>query len=284
MAHSDDKDWTVVIKPKSGLFNLKLKELLHYKYLMFLFVRRDFVAQYKQTILGPFWFGIQPLFTTGIYSIIFGSLAKVPTDGVPQPVFYMAGTTLWNYFAACVIGSSTVFTANAGIFGKVYFPRLTVPITQTITKLFVFVIQMVLFLIIYFVYLFQGAAMHPNLWLLFLPVIIAHTALLGTAVGLVSSALTVKYRDLSILISFGINLWMWATPIVYPLSLVPEKYRIIFSMNPMSSMIELFRYSFTGAGSFPVTSYVASLILTFVLLFLGLILFHRAEQTFVDVA
>jgi lipopolysaccharide transport system permease protein len=229
------------------------------------------------------WFFIQPLFTTGIYSIIFGSLAKIPTDGVPQPVFYLAGTTLWNYFSSCLGGTGSVFIANAGMFGKVYFPRLTVPIATVITRLFTFVIQMFLFLVVYFVYLARGAAMSPNIWLLLLPIMLVHTAILGIAVGMWSSALTVKYRDLGQLISFGVSLWMWATPIVYPLSLVPKKYRMLASLNPVSPIVEIFRYSFTGAGSLPVMQYLVSLIVTAVLLIIGLILFHRAEQTFIDV-
>jgi lipopolysaccharide transport system permease protein len=251
---------------------------------MFLFVRRDFVSQYKQTILGPLWLVLQPLFTTGIYSIIFGGLAKIPTDGVPQPVFYMAGITVWNYFSSCLNSTANVFTSNAGLFGKVYFPRLTVPITATVTKLYTFMIQLVLFLIVYAVYAFQGAALRPNLFLLLLPVLLAHTALLGMAVGLWSSALTVKYRDLTYLVSFGVSLWMWATPIVYPISFVPERYRSLIYFNPVAPIVETFRYGFTGAGSFPLVSYLASLGVTAVVVFVGLILFHHAEQTSIDVA
>lgn len=279
-----DQDWTTIIRPTSGLFDFSLKELLHYKFLMFLFVRRDFVAQYKQTVLGPLWLIIQPIITTGIYSIIFGGLAKIPTDGVPQPVFYMAGITLWNYFSSCLSGTANVLTSNAGTFGKVYFPRLTVPITVTVTKLYTFLIQLGLFLIVYAVYAFRGAAMRPNLFLLLLPVLMAHSALLGMAVGLCSSALTVKYRDLSNVVGFGMSLWMWATPIVYPISFIPAKYRFLVYLNPVAPIVETFRFGFTGAGGFPLVSYLASLIVTAAVLFVGLILFHRAEQTFIDVA
>ncbi len=275
--------WTTIIRPRSGLLDFNLKENLHYKFLMFLFVRRDFVSQYKQTILGPLWLVVQPLFTTGIYTVIFGSLAKIPTDGVPQPVFYMAGITLWNYFSSCVSGTSSVFVSNSGIFGKVYFPRLTVPLTSIITKLYTFLVQLVLFLIVFGVYLAKGANVHPNLFLLMVPFLLAHSALLGMAVGLWSSALTVKYRDLSYLISFGMSLWMWATPIVYPLSFVPQKYRALIYLNPVAPIVEIFRYGFTGAGGFPVASYALSVFVTATLLFVGLVLFHRAEQTFIDV-
>ncbi len=283
MAQPGDGEWTTIIRPKSGLLDFNLKELLHFKFLMFLFVRRDFVSQYKQTLLGPLWLVLQPIFTTGVYSIVFGGLAKIPTDGVPQPVFYMAGTTLWNYFSSCLLGTSTIFTSNSGLFSKVYFPRLAVPITTVVTKLYTFVIQLALFLVIYAVYAIQGAVMRPNLYLLLLPVLVVQTALLGLAVGLWSNALTVKYRDLSQLIGFGVSLWMWATPIVYPLSLVPDKYRPLVYFNPIAPLVELFRYSFTGAGTFEPLSYLMSIAVTVVVLFIGLVLFHRAEQTFVDV-
>jgi lipopolysaccharide transport system permease protein len=283
MRQTDTEHWTTIIRPRSGLLDFDLRELLHYKFLMLLFVRRDFVAQYKQTILGPFWLVIQPLFQTGIYSMIFGSLAKIPTDGIPQPVFYMAGITLWNYFSSCISSTASVFTSNSAIFGKVYFPRLTVPITATVTRLYTFLIQLVLFLVVYAVYAIQGAALRPNLFLLFIPLLIAHTALLGMAIGLWSSALTFKYRDLSYMVSFGVSLWMWATPIVYPMSFVPEKYRFLIYINPVAPIVETFRLGFTGAGRFPIESYVVSLCGTAVVLFVGLILFHRAEQSFVDV-
>jgi len=278
-----DQEWTTTIRPTSGLLDFRLKELLHYKFLMFLFVRRDFVSQYKQTVLGPLWLVIQPIFTTGIYSIIFGGLAKIPTDGVPQPVFYMAGITMWSYFSSCLNGTSNVLTSNAGTFGKVYFPRLTVPISTTVTKLYNFMIQLILFLIVYMVYMFRGAAIRPNLCLLLLPVLLVHSALLGMAVGLWSSALTIKYRDLSNLVGFGMGLWMWATPIVYPISFIPEKYRFLVYFNPVAPIVETFRFGFTGAGSFPYVSYLASLGVTAAVLFVGLILFYRAQQTFIDV-
>ncbi|MGA2477377.1 MAG: ABC transporter permease [Spirochaetia bacterium] len=282
-AENGNANWTTIIRPQTGAFDFKIREIFQFKFLMFLFVRRDFVSQFKQTILGPLWFAIQPLFTTGIYSIIFGSLAKIPTDGIPQPVFYMAGTTLWNYFASCATSTGSILTSNAGVFGKVYFPRLTVPITTVVSKLFIFLIQLLLFLIVYFVYLINGAAMAPKIWLVFLPILLLHTALLGMAVGLWSSALTVKYRDLSYLIGFGMGLWMWATPIVYPLSLVPAKYRFLIYINPMAPIVEIFRYGFTGVGSFSLIPYLVSIGFTAILLFGGLLLFHRAEQGFIDV-
>ncbi len=209
---SDTELWTTVIKPETGLLDFNLKELLSYKFLMFLFVRRDFVSQFKQTILGPLWFVVQPLFTTGIYTIIFGNLAKIPTEGVPQPVFYMAGITLWGFFSGCLSGTSAALIGNVGIFGKVYFPRLTVPITTVATKFLTFLLQMALFLIVYLAYMLRGAVMAPNLWLLLLPALLLQSAALGLAFGLCASALTVKYRDLSQLVAFGLSIWMWATP------------------------------------------------------------------------
>ncbi len=279
----DRGQWSVVIRPKAGALDFNFRELLHYKFLTFLFVRRDFVSQFKQTLLGPLWLILQPILTTGIYSIVFGGLAKIPTDGIPQPVFYMAGTTLWGYFSSCLGGTSSVLSSNAGLFGKVYFPRLIVPITTVITRLYTFVIQLVLFLVLYVIYILQGASLRPNLFLLLLPLMVVHVALLGLGVGLWASALTVKYRDLAQLISFGVSLWMWATPIVYPLSLVPQKYRILISLNPMAPVIDVFRYSFTGVGGFAVLPYVVSIAVTIFVLFIGLILFHRAEQAFIDI-
>jgi lipopolysaccharide transport system permease protein len=251
---------------------------------MLLLVRRNFVAQYKQTILGPLWFFIQPLFTAGIYSIVFGRLAGIPTDGVPQPVFYLAGTTLWNYFSSCVTTTATTLTANAGLFGKVYFPRLAVPISDVVTRLYTFLIQMLLFLVVYCFYLLRGAAIKPNVLLVLLPLLLVQTGLLGLSVGLWSSALTVKYRDLGNLVGFGVQLWMWATPIVYPLSFVPQKYRILAYLNPVAPLVEVFRYGFTGKGTFPIAPFLCSVAATAVLLFFALILFHRAEETSIDVA
>ena len=252
---------------------------------MFLFVRRDFVSQYKQTLLGPLWLSSSAALH---YGHLQHHLRRVspkfqPTE-CPEPVFYMAGTTLWNYFSSCLSGTSSVFSSNAGIFSKVYFPRLTVPLTTIITKLYTFAIQLVLFLIVYAAYIFPRCRQCiPICFLLALPVLLVHTALLGLGVGLWSNALTVKYRDLSQLISFGVSLWMWATPIIYPLSLVPERFRFFVYFNPMAPVVELFRYSFTGAGTFALLPYATSIGVTAIILFTGLVLFHRAEQTFVDI-
>jgi len=279
-----EEKWDLVIEPKNKFFRFDLKELLQYKFLMFLFVRRDFVAQFKQTILGPLWFIIQPVMTSGIFTIIFSVIAKIPTDGVPPFLFNLIGVTLWNYFSSCLSSTSNILGSNAGLFGKVYFPRLTVPISTVITRLYTFGIQFAFFLIVYFVLMVNGANLKPNWYLLLVPVMIAHSALLGLGIGLWASALTVKYRDLNQLIGFGVSLAMYATPIFYPLSAVPQSLKWIVAVNPMAPVVEIFRYAFTGTGSLPVLEYGISLGLTFVVLFFGLALFHRAERDFIDVA
>jgi lipopolysaccharide transport system permease protein len=281
---AETEHWDLVIEPKNKFFRFDLKELMQYKYLMFLFVRRDFVAQFKQTILGPLWFIIQPVMTSGIFTVIFSEIAKIPTDGVPPFLFNLAGVTLWNYFANCLTSTSNILGSNAGLFGKVYFPRLAVPISLVVTRLYTFGIQFVFFLVVYFALMAGGALLRPNWYLLLVPVMVAHAALLGLGVGLWASALTVKYRDLNQLISFGVGLAMYATPIFYPLSTVPRNLQWLVAVNPMAPVIEIFRYAFTGTGSLPVVEYSISFAITVVVLFFGLALFHRAERNFIDVA
>lgn len=283
MSNSDEQ-WDLVIEPKNKFFRFDLKELMQYKFLMFLFVRRDFVAQFKQTILGPLWFIIQPVMTSGIFTIVFSEIAKIPTDGVPPFLFNLAGVTLWNYFASCLTSTSNTLGSNAGLFGKVYFPRLAVPISNVITRLYTFGIQFVFFVVVFVFLLFNGAVLQPNLVLLMLPLVIVHTAMLGMGIGLLTSALTVKYRDLNNLVGFGVSLAMYATPIFYPLSVVPEQLKWLVAMNPMAPLVETFRFAFTGAGNFPVVQYFISLVVTLLVLLVGVALFHRAERNFVDVA
>ena len=247
-----------------------------------LFIRRDFVAQYKQTILGPLWFILQPLFTTLVFTVIFGKIAKIPTDGLPQFLFYLAGTICWGYFAECLNQTSQTFLANAGIFGKVYFPRLTVPIAKVISYIFKFIIQFTIFLVFLFYYYQQGAPVHPNLGGLALPLILIQMAVLGIGCGLIVSSLTTKYRDLSLVVSFGVQLWMFATPVVYPLSQIPEKYRIYFALNPMTSVVEGFRAAFLGTGALSATYYLLGVLVTLAIFFVGIVLFNRIEKTFVD--
>jgi lipopolysaccharide transport system permease protein len=279
-----NEHWDLVIEPKNKFFHFDLKELLQYKFLMFLFVRRDFVAQFKQTILGPLWFIIQPVMTSGIFTVIFSQIAKIPTDGVPPFLFNLAGVTLWNYFASCLTSTSNILGGNAGLFGKVYFPRLAVPISTVITRLYTFGIQFSFFLIVYFAMMAGGARFSPNWYLLLVPVMVAHAALLGLGIGLWASALTVKYRDINQLIGFGVSLAMYVTPIFYSLSAMPTKLRWLATINPMAPVVEIFRYAFTGAGELPLVEYCVSLGLTIVVLFFGLTLFHRAERNFIDVA
>jgi lipopolysaccharide transport system permease protein len=270
------------ITSKHALFDLKLKDTWGYRDLLWLMVRRDFVAVYKQTILGPLWFIIQPLLTTVIFTIVFGNIAGISTDGLPRPLFYMAGITAWNYFVDCFFKSSGVFRDNAGIFGKVYFPRLIVPLSNIITSIIRFGIQFLLFLGFLWYYAAHGVAVHPNSYALLLPVLVILMAGLGLGAGMIISALTTKYRDLSFLVSFGMQLLMYATTVIYPLSAAPEKYKWLIKANPMTAIIETFRYSFLGSGSFSwsLVGYAAGL--TLIMLVAGLLVFTKVEKNFID--
>jgi len=275
-------EWTTVITSKRPIFRLNLKEVWEYFDLIMLFVRRDFVTQFKQTILGPLWFFIQPLMTTGMFVVVFGKIAKIPTDNIPPPLFYMSGIVFWNFFSGSLTKTSNVFVSNANIMKKVYFPRLTIPISTLITGMMRMAIQLTLFFIILFYYFMRGAPVEINAYALLLPFLIIHIALLGLAVGLIISSLTTKYRDLSFLVQFGMQLWMYATPIVYPLSQVPEKWRFYYSFNPVVPMLELFKKGFLGAGSADWMMWGISFIVTLVLLFVGIIVFNAIERTFID--
>ena len=278
-------NWDEEITPKKNLLDINLKAILDYKDLLFLFVRRDFVSIYKQTVLGPIWFFIQPIFTTLIFTVIFGQLASIPTDGLPQILFYMCGITCWNYFSDCVTKTSNTFTANAKIFGKVYFPRLVLPISVIVSNLIKFGIQFLLFISFLTYYYISGAKINPNLNILLLPVLIILMAGLGLGFGIITSSLTTKYRDMQFLIAFGIQLFMYATPIVYPLSLAKEKlgsYSWIATANPMSSIVEAMKYAFLGQGEFNLYSLGYSGIFMVTLLVIGVILFNKVEQTFMD--
>ena len=279
------KEWDLVIEPQSSLLDLNLKDVWRYRDLLWLLVKRDFVSFYKQTILGPLWFFIQPLFTTIIFTFIFGNLAGLSTDGLPQPLFYMAGITAWNYFADCLTKTSTVFRDNAHIFGKVYFPRLIMPLSIVVSNLVRFGVQMLLFFVMIGYYLTQnemGSLFHPNIYVLLFPVLVLMMALLGLGLGLIITALTTKYRDLAFLITFGVQLMMYATTVIYPLSAAPEKYRWLIELNPMTGIIEAFRYGFLGQGVFTVDSFGYSVIFTLVSLLCGVLIFNKTEKTFVD--
>ena len=280
-----DGDWDLEIKPQGSLLDLKLQDVWQYRDLLMLMVRRDFVSFYKQTILGPLWFFIQPLFTTLIYTFIFGSLAAIPTDGLPKPLFYLAGITAWNYFADCLTKTSTVFTTNAGLFGKVYFPRLIVPLSIVVSNLIRFAVQMLLFLIMMAAYWFKGATFQPNGYILLFPFLLLMMAMLGLGLGMIISALTTKYRDLSFLITFGIQLMMYLTTVIYPLSVVKEKYPDyvwLVAYNPMTSIIEAFRYGFLGEGTFTVLSLLVTTLFTLMILLTGIVIFNRVERNFID--
>ncbi len=274
--------WTTVIRPQSGWFDVNFAELWNYRDLIALFVRRDFVATYKQTILGPLWFLIQPLFTTVVFTVVFGNIARIPTDGLPPMLFYMAGTVAWNYFAACLNSTSNTFVANANIFGKVYFPRLTVPVSVVIVNLLTFTIQLSLFLGFFFYFSLRGTHLQPSLWILATPLLVVQMGILGLGMGLIVSSLTTKYRDLSFAVGFGTQLWMYATPIVYPMSQIPERWQWLYALNPMASIVETFRFAFLGAGSVNLQHLAISAGMTLLIFFAGIVLFSRIEKTFMD--
>jgi lipopolysaccharide transport system permease protein len=281
--HKDNSSW--VIESKNSLFDLKLKELWAYRDLLGLLVRRDFVSFYKQTILGPLWFFIQPLFTTIIFTFIFGNLAGISTDGLPKPLFYMAGITAWNYFADCLTKTSTVFRDNANIFGKVYFPRLIMPLSIVVSNLVRFGVQMLLFLILMAYYYFTGTHFNISWAIALFPIIVILMALLGLGSGMIISAMTTKYRDLAFLVSFGVQLLMYATTVIYPLSEAIKKYpeySWVIEYNPMTPIIETFRYGFLGQGSFSWGSLGYAIGVTIGLLIFGIVIFNKVEKTFVD--
>jgi len=274
--------WDLEIKPRNGWIGFNFKELIKYTSLIFLFVKRDFVIFYKQTILGPLWYIIQPLVNTIIFNLIFGKIAKLSTDGVPPFLFYMSGTVVWSYFSTCVNGASNIFVKNATIFGKVYFPRITVPIAIVITSLVQLLIQFSIFIGFYLYFIANGANLTPNKLILVVPFIIFQMAILSLGFGSLISALTAKYRDLTFAMTFFIQIWMYLTPIVYPFSQVPEKYQLIYMMNPMVAIVELFRSAFLGKGIVSMELIVVSVSLTFIIFILGLIMFSRTERSFID--
>lgn len=274
--------WDMVIKPKSGWFDLHLSELWFYRDLILLFVKRDFVTLYKQTILGPLWYIIQPLFTTLVFTIVFGKVAKIPTDNIPPFLFYMSGNVAWGYFALCLTKTSDTFNNNAYIFGKVYFPRLVVPLSTVISGLLQFAIQFILFLGFYLYFMSKGAPIHPKLWIVALPVLLLQMALIGFGFGVLISSITTKYKDLKYAMGFLTQLWMYATPIVYPLSLVPDWLKPWYILNPMASVVESFRYMFLGSGDIRWSYVGVSWLVTLLLLFFGTVLFSRVEKTFMD--
>ena len=282
MAESDT-EYAYSLTPRDKLFDLRLKEIWQYRDLLMLFVYRDVVTVYKQTILGPLWFFIQPFLTTLVFTVIFGNVAKLPTDGLPPMIFYLAGVTSWNYFSSCFQKTSNTFTSNAAIFGKVFFPRAIAPLSVTISNLITFGIQFLLFLIMLGYFMLRGALIHPNIYMLLFPLLIVLMGIMGLGFGMLVSAWTTKYRDLQFLVQFGIQLLMYATPVIYPISAIPAKYHWIIMANPMTSIIETFRYSFLGAGTFSFHGLLYSTAFTIVIFLLGLIIFNRTEKNFMDI-
>lgn len=282
-APKDEGSWDMIIQPHDKLLNLRLRELIRYRDLVWLFIKRDFSTVYKQTILGPLWFIVNPLVSTIMYTFVFGQLAGIGTDGVPSLLFYYGGTMLWGYFTACLNDGANVFSNNAGLFGKVYFPRLAVPVSRVFSNVITTGIQFATLMVFFIYYLLKGASIHPTWAALALPVILAWIAMLGTGIGMTISALTTKYRDLKQLVGFGLSLAMYATPIVYPLSEAPKEFLWVFYINPMTAPVELFRQWFYGVGTTTPGMVIGSVVGTLVLFFFGLVLFNRNERTFVDV-
>jgi len=270
------------IKSKRHWFDVNLKEIWNYRDLLWLFVRREIVVVYKQTIMGPLWFFIQPMITTIMFLIVFNGIAGIPTDNVPPILFYLGGITAWNYFAESFRNTSDTFTKNAGIFGKVYFPRIIMPLSVVISNLLKFGIQMLLFLGVYFYYYFTIDGIQPNSSLFLLPLLIILMAMLGLSFGMVISSLTTKYRDLKFLIQFAVQLWMYATPVIYPMSKIPEKYQTFIMLNPLTSIIEAFKYSFTSAGTLSYNGLLYSAVFALGMLLLGVLIFNKTEQNFMD--
>jgi len=270
------------IKPKRHWFDIDFREIWNYRDLLWLFVRREIVVVYKQTIMGPLWFFIQPLITTIMFMVVFNGIAGISTDGMPPILFYLAGITIWNYFAESFRSTSDTFVANAGIFGKVYFPRIIMPMAVVMSNLVKFGIQFTLFLVVYFYYFVTTEVINPNITLLLFPFYVVLIAIFGLSFGLVVSSLTTKYRDLKFLIQFAVQLWMYVTPVIYPMSKIPEKYRLLVQINPISSIVEAFKYAFTGVGVFDWNGLIYSTIFAFAMLFFGLLIFNKTEQNFMD--
>lgn len=276
-----EQQFSTVIKPKQKLLDLKIRELWHYRDLIMLFVRRTFVAQYKQTILGPAWAVVQPLFTTVIFTFVFGSMAGLAPGGVPSFLFYMCGNVAWTYFSGALTATASTFTANSSIMGKVYFPRLVMPVSTVLSNLISFAIQFVFFLGFFVYYLIIGAVV-PNWYAMLTPLLVIQMAALGLGFGIIISALTTKYRDLAMLVSFGVQIWMYLTPVAYDIAIIPEKYMGLYMLNPMTPVINAFRYGWLGTGSFDLGYYLLSWGVTAAVLLLGIVLFNRVEKTFMD--
>jgi len=279
---NNDNQWDVIIQPHDRLFHINFAEVYRYRDLLGLIVKRDFVASYKQTILGPLWFFIQPLFTMVMYTFIFGKLAGFSTDGLPKPLFYLVGITTWNYFSDTLNKTSNVFKDNASIFGKVYFPRLIMPLSIVVSNLVKFGVQLLLLCFVMLFYVYTGVSFSPSYYLAFFPVVIVLMAAQGLGFGMIVSAMTTKYRDLAFLVTFGVQLAMYATPVIYPFSSVPPQYQGIISLNPMTAIVELSRLGLLGQGYFSMQSFGYCVLFTVSILLIGVIIFNKVEKNFVD--
>lgn len=279
---NSEQQWTEEIKSQDSLFSINFKELWHYRDLLLMLLKKDFVTFYKQTILGPIWFFVQPIMTSLIYLVLFGQVAKLSTDGLPQLAFYLSGITIWNYFSEALTKTSTIFKDNAAVFGKVYFPRLIMPLAVVCSGLMKFAIQFGLFIVVVLYYTFVARNIQPNLWVLVTPYLILLMAAFALGLGMIFSSLTTKYKDLSFLLTFGIQLAMYATPVVYPVSAMPVKYKWITDMNPLTGIFECFRYGYLGSGSFNPSSLLFSTVITVIILIVGTVIFNKVEKSFMD--
>lgn len=278
---NQQQKWTETINAKHSLFDLNLKEVWKYRDLVFMFVKRDFVSAFKQTVLGPLWFFINPIFTTIVYIVVFSNIAKLSTDGIPPVLFYLSGVMLWNYFSSCLNSTAGVFRGYASIFGKVYFPRLVIPLTIVISNLMTFGVQFLLFLSFFLYHLYQGN-ITPNLWILATPFLVLLMAAFALGVGMIFSSLTTKYRDIQMLLSFGVSLFMYATPVIYPFSSLPKSIKGIAYWNPLSGIFECFKYGWLGSGDFNPLMLIFSTFMIGIILLVGIIVFNKVEKTFMD--
>jgi lipopolysaccharide transport system permease protein len=280
---TEQDKYTLLIKPKSSLLDIDFREIWRYRDLLFLFVRRDFVSVYKQTILGPIWFFVQPLLTTATFTFVFSNLANISTDGIPPILFYLIGVTFWNYFSTCLTSTSTTFVSNAAVFGKVYFPRLIMPLSIVISSLIKLSIQFLLLIIGWVYFLATDSGITPNLTLLLIPFYVIMMAGLGLGFGIILSSITTKYKDFSFLIAFGVQLLMYATPVIYPLNLIKNPdIKSIVSLNPMTGLIEAIKYGMTGSGVFDGGLLFYSFVFMVVILFVGIVIFNKVEKSFID--
>jgi lipopolysaccharide transport system permease protein len=280
--NKDEENWTMVIRPQRAWWDLRLGDLWRYRDLIRLLVWRDFVAAYKQTVLGPVWYLINPILSTIIFTVIFGNVAKLSTDGLPPFIFYLAGNTMWTYFSMCLTSTANTFTANSGIFGKVYFPRLAIPISVVISNLISFALRFAMFLVFLLYFYLRGADIHPNMWALTLPLLVLIMAGIGLGFGIIVSSLTTKYRDLQNLVGFGVQLLMYATPVIYPFSTVPDKWKWFLFVNPLTPVVEIFRLGFLGTSSIPPLTILYSILFMVITLLFGILIFNHVENTFMD--